>query len=208
MKSPVSDWKQITRDSYNEHASDFASFSSTYRGKMQTWTEEFAHLFSKGAEILDIGCGAGRDAAFFIEKGLSVTGVDFSEKLIEIIKNRLPTGKFFVMDFEELSFPENNCDGIWANASLYHIPKENLLRVFQKIYAVLKNDGTFFSTFRVGKGEKMTQEKRGNAMLERYAAYYMPEDIQHLLQKAGFGEIEFEIDHIETGNWMRFLARK
>ncbi len=208
MNLSQNDWKQVTKDSYNTHAQDFASFTSTYMGKMQQWTEEFANSFPKDASILDIGCGAGRDAALFINKGLALTGIDFSEKLLEIIKTKLPTGKFLLMDYEDLSFPDNRFDGVWANASLYHIPKENLLKIFKKIYKVLKNEGLFLATFRVGEGEKMTEEKRGNAILHRFAAYYQPKEIQHLLEKAGFVSVEYDVDHIVTGDWMRFLARK
>lgn len=201
-------WKQITKDNYNINATEFASFSSTYRGKMQAWTEQFANLFAPGSSILDIGCGAGRDAAYFVQKGLAVTGIDFSEKLIDIVKEKVPAGKFFVIDFEDLSFPEESFDGAWANASLYHIPKTHLAGVFQKVHDVLKKGGIFLSTYRVGEGEKFMKEKRGNATLERFGAYYQPEEIEKILHQAGFGSIKFDLDHIETGDWMRFLARK
>ena len=73
---------------------------------------------------------------------------------------------------------------------------------------ITKKGGLFFCTFRVGEGEKVTKEKRGNATLERFYAYYTPEEIENLLSQAKFKKIEFELDQIESGDWMRFLARK
>ena len=201
-------WKVVTKDSYDNHAEEFASFASICRGKMRKWIEYFSSQFAKNALILDMGCGAGRDALYFANKGLSVTGIDFSERLIEIAKKKVKSGKFLVMDFENLSFPENSFDGIWANASIYHIPRENLPDVYKNIYLVLKKGGLFFSTYRVGQGEMFTKEKRGEAILERFAAYYNSAEIKNLLNKTGFKNIEFESDLIETGPWVRFLARK
>ena len=105
-------WKETTRNSYNEHAEQFATFANTYRGKMQKWIEEFSQKFPKNSSILDVGCGAGRDALFFTGKRLLITGIDFSEELVKIVKNKVPAGKFFVMDFENISFPQNSFDGV------------------------------------------------------------------------------------------------
>lgn len=104
------------------------------------------------------------------------------------------------MDFENLSLPKNSFDGIWASASLLHVPRKNLLRVLKEINLVLKKDGLFFSLFRVGEGEKLTQEKRGNAILERFYAYYKPDEIETLLKKARFKNITWELDAIVSGD--------
>lgn len=175
--------KEITKNSYDKHAKEFASFTTIFRGKLEKWINYYSDQFPKGSLVLDIGCGAGRDAFYLSSKGFSITGIDFSEKLIEIAKKKVPNGKFFVMDFENLSFPENSFDGVWASASLLHIPKERLLETLKRISLVLKKNGLFFSLFRVGEGEKLTKEKRGDAVLERFYAYYKPEEIEALLKK-------------------------
>ncbi|MEK7534185.1 MAG: class I SAM-dependent methyltransferase [Patescibacteria group bacterium] len=201
-------WKEITRSSYDKHAEEFAAFTTIFRGRLQKWIDYFPAQLPKGSLILDVGCGAGRDALYLTNKGLSITGIDFSEKLIEIAKKKVRRGKFIVMDFEKLSFPKNSFDGIWASASLYHVPRENLLGVLKKLNLVLKHDGLFFSLYRVGEGEKFTKEKRGNAILERFCAYYKPQEIGNLLTKTGFNSIISELDVIETGDWLGVFARK
>ena len=207
MTTPI-DYKTTTRESYNEHAKQFAVFAKGFRGKLEEWIESFVKEVKNGDQILDVGCGAGRDAQFFIKQGLHVTGIDNSEKLIEITKDKVPGGAFFVMDFEELPLPKNSFEGIWANASLVHLPKENILPVLKRLGTVLKPGGVFFSTWRVGKGEKFTVEKRGKAELKRYYAYYQPEELASLLQKAGFTDITNDFDEIESGKWILMIAHK
>lgn len=202
------DWKETTKNNYNQHAEEFASFTNTYIGKLEKWINYFSNNLPKESSVLDVGCGAGRDASYFAQKGLLVTGIDFSEKLIEIAKKKAPSGKFSVMDFEKLSFPKNSFDGVWASASLLHIPKNKLSQNLEKINLILKKNGLFFSLFRVGKGEKITKEKRGNAILERFYAYYKPEEILDLLKKAGFKNIEWELDNGISGDWIGIFARK
>lgn len=201
-------WKEITKSSYDKNAKEFTTFTTIFRGKLKKWIDFFITQFPKGSSILDVGCGAGRDALYLTNKGLSVTGIDFSERLVEIAKKKVKSGKFLVMDFEKLSFPKNSFDGIWASASLYHVPRENLLGVLNKLNLVLKNGGLFFSLYRIGEGERFTKEKRGNAVLERFCAYYQPQEIDNLLNKAGFNNIKSELDLIETGDWVGVFARK
>lgn len=208
MQNNIKNWKAVTKGAYDNYAEQFASFSTIFRGKLKKWINYFSSKLPKRSSILDIGCGAGRDSLFFVNKGFSVTGIDFSEKIIEIVKKRVANGKFIVMDFENLSFPENNFDGIWACASLYHLPKENLMGVLKKINLVLKRGGLFFSLFRFGEGERFTKEKRGNAILERFGAYYYPKELEVLLVKSGFKDIKFELDNMDTGEWIGFFANK
>lgn len=202
------DYKTVTRQSYEDSAKEFASFAKTFRGKLESWIEEFSKQIKKGEQVLDVGSGSGRDAKYFVKHNLSVTGVDISPALVEIAKSKVPEGAFFVMDFENLAMPSEGFAGVWANASLLHLPKENLPPVLKRLHQVLVPEGVFFSTWRVGNAEKFTNEKRGKASLKRFYAYYQPEDIVALLEKAGFKDVEFDLDEIETGKWVLVTARK
>lgn len=202
------DWKKVTKNSYEAYAQEFASFTTIFRGKMQKWIDYFADDLGKGASILDVGCGAGRDVLYLSKKGLNMTGIDFSKELISIARKKAPKARFFVMNFEHLRFPQRSFDGVWAHASLLHLPKHKLLATLKKIYKILKNNGLFFSSFRVGEGERFTSEKRGTAKLERFYAYYQPEEVYTLLKRAKFRNITKELDTIETGDWVAFFARR
>lgn len=202
------DWKKTTLENYDKHAGSFDSFSTIFRGKMERWINYYASQLSEGAKILDIGCGAGRDALYLSNQGLKVTGIDYSENLISIAKNKVPGAKFLVMDFEEIAFAEKSFDGVWANACLLHLPKNRLLPVLEKIYAILKDTSLLFASFRVGEGERFTLEKRGNAELKRFYSYYQPQELKQKLKEAGFNNVKVELDTIETGDSVAFFARK
>jgi len=60
----------------------------------------------------------------------------------------------------------------------------------------------------VGAGEKFTEEKRGDAVLKRFAAYYQPQELEDLLSKVGFNNITSELDLIDTGSWVGLFAKK
>lgn len=202
------DWKLVTRDSYNRYAKDYALHAKGRFGKLHKWLDEFGVQFKKGDEILDLGCGSGRDALYFWEKGASVTGMDISSELIKIARKTAPHCEFLVMDFEEMDFPENSFDGAWASASLLHLKKDRILRVLKKVHKFLKPNGLFFLLMRTGEGERFTVERRGNADLKRFYVYYQPEELQKLLRKASFVNIRYELDNISSGDWVGFFAAK
>ncbi len=208
MTKVLDEWKKVTLQNYNIYAKDFDTFATTYRGKLKNWVEDFANQFKKGARILDVGCGSGRDALFLSQKGLTITGIDFSKELIQIAREKVPQATFLVMDFEKLTFSNNSFDGIWANASLLHMPRKKLLPVLKKLYKILVAGGYVFMQFRVGEGEKFTLERRGNAMLKRFYAYYSCDELKNMLKQAGFRKLQYELDTIISGDWVGLFAEK
>lgn len=201
-------WKDITQESYDLHAADFARHASIYRGKLKEWIYSFVSQLPEGSFILDVGCGAGRDAKFFIDYGFGVVGIDFSKRLLKIAKQHVPSAKFMLIDFEKLIFPKERFDGVWASASLYHIPKKKLSSVLENIYSTLKKNGLFFAVIREGNGEKMTEERRGDAVFKRFAAYYQPKELVTMLTGIGFKEVSYELDSIRTVPWIGVWGRK
>ena len=86
-------YNKIAEDWFKDHKSD------------DWWiegTNKFVSLFKPNACIVDIGCGAGVKSKYLSEKGLRVTGIDFSDKLIEIAKREVPHVEFHVMDMNEV----------------------------------------------------------------------------------------------------------
>ncbi|OGH12325.1 MAG: hypothetical protein A2776_02335 [Candidatus Levybacteria bacterium RIFCSPHIGHO2_01_FULL_40_10] len=202
------DWKKTTRESYDRHAKDFELHSKTYRGKSKDWIDFFVSHFKKNDKILDVGCGSGRDSRYLFDRGLNVVGIDFSKELIKIAKKKNPKGKFLVMDFEDMDFPDSSFNGVWAHASLLHVPKDKLLSILKKIQSIMKEGGLFFSSFRVGKDEKFTVERRGNADLKRFYAYYSVQELKNIFEKAKFTIAQSEQDTISSGDWVVFFVTK
>lgn len=109
---------------YNAKAKEYASKLDDYAPRPEQ--DKFISLIPKTGVVLDAGCGPGRDSEYFFQRGLSVTGVDLSKKLLEIAKNRVPQVKFLKQDLRKLKFPSNHFDGIWACASLLHLKREEI----------------------------------------------------------------------------------
>lgn len=151
--------------------------------------ERFISLLSRHANILDVGCGPGRDADYFATKGFRVTGVDLSEKLLEVARARVPQATFCKQDFRRLRFSKQSFDGIWACASLLHLQRNEVLPVLKKIFQLLKSGGTLFVMVKEGEGEGDVAEELSSHLM-RHFTYFQQEGLKDLIQEAGFEIVE------------------
>ena len=134
---------------YNENAQSFAS--GTVSVKFTEVQDKFLEKLNPDAYILDFGCGAGRDTKYFLSRGYQVDAVDGSEQLCRIASEY--TGiKVRQMLFQELDEKEKY-DGIWACASILHLPKKQLREVLKNMYAALKSKGWIYTSFKYGEFE-------------------------------------------------------
>ena len=134
---------------YNENAQSFAS--GTVLVKFTEVQDKFLEKLNPDAYILDFGCGAGRDTKYFLSRGYQVDAVDGSEQLCRIASEY--TGiKVRQMLFQELDEKEKY-DGIWACASILHLPKKQLREVLENMYAALKSEGWIYISFKYGEFE-------------------------------------------------------
>jgi len=138
-----------TLNYYNENAQSFAS--GTVSIKFTEVQDKFLEKLNPDAYILDFGCGAGRDTKYFLSRGYQVDAVDGSEQLCRIASEY--TGiKVRQKLFQELDEKEKY-DGIWACASILHLPKKQLREVLKNMYAALKSKGWIYASFKYGEFE-------------------------------------------------------
>jgi len=104
-------------------------------------------------KILDAGCGSGRDTKFFLEKGYSVVAFDNSPNMVRNAAE-LTGQEVLLLSFEEIEFKEM-FDGIWACASVLHVPENNISTVLSKFTAALKDDGILYTSFKYGEKEQI-----------------------------------------------------
>lgn len=143
------DWKAQTLDYYDQNSDAFVS-GTVSADMTDTQTRFLACLPSKGT-ILDFGCGSGRDTKAFLEAGYQVDAIDGSEELCARASEYagIPVKK---MLFSELD-AEDQYDGIWACASILHLPKKELLDALHKIVIALKAGGVLYASFKYGEFE-------------------------------------------------------
>ncbi|MFJ3485629.1 class I SAM-dependent methyltransferase [Pseudomonas sp. NPDC090202] len=133
-------------------------------------------------QILDFGCGPGRDLRTFTAMGHAATGLDGSERFAEMA--RADSGcEVFCQNFLELDLPAERFDGIFANASLFHVPRQELPRVLRELRAALKPGGVLFSSNPRGHNQEGWKG-------ERYGSFHDLESWSALLTDAGFVEVE------------------
>ena len=131
--------------------------------------------------ILDLGCGPGRDLAYFRSLGHEAVGLDGCAAFV--LAARKHTGcEVLHQDFLALSLPAGRFDGIFANASLFHVPVQELPRVLRELYACLKSRGVLFASNPRG------QNQEGFAG-DRYGVWHDLETWRSFMTDAGFEEI-------------------
>ncbi len=132
--------------------------------------------------ILDLGCGPGRDLRTFAQRGHRAIGLEGAPALAGMA--RAHSGcEVWQQDFLRLDLPAACFDGVFANASLFHVPRQELPRVLRQLHATLKAQGVLFSSNPRGNNEESING-------ERYGAYYDLATWRGYLAAAGFVELE------------------
>ena len=141
--------RNSTLEYYNRNAGSFTSTTVDVEfTDIQDW---FLRYLEPGALILDFGCGSGRDSRYFLSKGFRVEACDGSEEMVRAASKTagIPVRK---MLFEELD-EKGRYDGIFACASILHVPFEGLPDILARMERALKNDGAIYVSFKYGSFE-------------------------------------------------------
>jgi SAM-dependent methyltransferase len=132
--------------------------------------------------ILDFGCGPGRDLATFTALGHVAIGLDGSPRFAAMARDA--TGcEVWQQDFLALDLPAARFDGVFANASLFHVPSQELPRVLRELHASLVPRGVLFCSNPRGRDEEGWN--RG-----RWGAYHELDTWRRYATGAGFVELE------------------
>lgn len=189
-------------DYYNKYA--VKVFEDTVNEDMGEIRQEFLDLLEEGDTILDLGCGSGRDSLMFYDLGYDVTPLDGSEEMCKLAQIHTDLDVLH-MDFDELDFDEA-FDGVWACASLVHVPKAEMPGILGKIAAALTDKGILYMSLKMGDFEGF----RG----ERYFSDYTEDSAAGLLRNNGrFEPVRiWTTDDVRSahagGRWVNVLARK
>lgn len=191
-----------TIDYYNQNASVF--IAETVKVNFEETQKMFLRYLPKNALILDFGCGSGRDTKYFLEHGNRVEATDGSLEICKVATkiSGIPVKQ---MLFQELN-EKQKYDGIWACASILHLPKNILLIVLQKMCDAMKDHGTIYTSFKYGCCER---EKNG-----RYFTDFTEETFEKFMrQKPGLRIEKTWITsdvRAERGDerWLNIILRK
>ena len=161
-----------TRDYYECNAEEY--FSATAKGKTANAYPLFLDGLPRGGRILDAGCGSGRDTAFFLRRGYDVSAFDASAALCRLSTSLtgVSTRQLRFQEFDEIE----EYDGVWASASLLHVPNVELPDCISRLIRALKPGGVMYMSFKHGSGERFAPEGR-------FFADQTPDNLQLLLDE-------------------------
>ena len=190
----------LTIDVYNENAAEYANLDID-KVSLKAY-RDFSNALPKNSLVLDYGCGPGYFAKKFLADGFKVDAFDASEKMIEIASIETQVN-WWVADFK--SFRATKLyDGIWANFSLLHAPKKEIIQLIQTIFKSLKPHGLFSVGLKLGTGEKRDR-------IGRKYSYFEEHEIRNILSKEKFYHISHHLGEAkgldgESANFIIILS--
>jgi len=191
-----------TLEYYNQAAQDYTA--DTINADVSKLYAFFLTHLPPNAYIMDLGCGPGRDSKYFLDKGYRVLSIDGAQEFCKLA-SQLTGQDVLCQTFENIDFTEK-FDGIWACASILHVPMSRLPKVIANISRALKKGGYFYASFKYGEYEG----KRNG----RYFTDMTEERFVKLIET--FGELEI-VETMVTGDvrvgrenekWLNVVVRK
>jgi SAM-dependent methyltransferase len=202
----VMDLNRRMRASYDRIAGRYARINARMPAMVAESAIKFWRLLGPSAFILDLGCGTGRDLAWFRTRGMRGVGVDLSSGMLLQARQGIDV-PLASMDMRRLGFATGVYDGIWCNAALLHLPKGEVSPALSEVHRVLRHGGLFFASFKSGYGEGWEPYAYGKSV-ERFFAFYGKAELSHLIMRAGFSILQ-EVSSGGIGrSWLHVLARR
>ena len=154
------------------------AWDSFYSGNRRPWrgVSDIGDLpFPPGGRVLEVGCGNGKTAVALAKRGYRVTGMDFSQKAIDICRELILDANFVCASVLNIPFENGSFDGISAFHVLEHLTDEELDKASEELYRVMKEGGYLLvksfaeGDMRAGKGTASGDSViRGNGILYHY----------------------------------------
>jgi len=170
-----------TLEHYDRHAQRFRAGTQDHDVR-QNIAALLEHIVGRPPfAILDLGCGPGRDLVTLAGLGHRPVGLDGAASFVAMAREASGC-EVWEQDFLKLDLPAGRFDGIFANASLFHVPRQELPRVLVELRATLKPSGVLFSSNPRGNDEEGFSGSR-------FGVYYTLDTWRGLMTGAGFTEL-------------------
>jgi len=169
--------------------------------------DTFSKCMPVGARVLDVGCGSGLVSSTLQQNGFRVTGIDVSEKMLELARKNSPASTFRLMDMRRLRFLPNSFDGVIGLYSIIHVPRRFHLGVLRGFRRVLKSKG--FLAIHMGWGDYVGVEENWHGWgAALYWSHFDKEANLALLRKAGFQVVSSRRSGQKDGVHLFVIAQK
>ena len=177
------------RETYNRIAEDWHRDHS----RDDWWvegTDAFIKKLPAGARVLDVGCGSGVKSKYLVAHGFKVTGIDISENLLDIARREVPQSEFKIFSMTDIDSMTETFDGIFAQASLLHIPKKDASSVVKKMARRLIPGGLLYIAVKEIRknqlGEEIVKKNGYGYEYELFFSYFTMTELERYLVDAEF----------------------
>lgn len=140
---------------YDKNSQEF--FNRTINADVKDLYQKFLKHVPKQGRILDAGCGSGRDSKFFLVSGYEVTAFDGSLEMVKMASKLLGQDALHML-FQDIHF-SSEFDAVWANASLLHVPYEDLRGVIEGFHKALLPSGILYASFKYGTSLRRAEDR-------------------------------------------------
>ena len=182
-----------TNRAYETDAAAYVEKYETESIAARFWDEVDAAF--PGPRVLDVGCGPGPDAATFAARGYDVVGVDLTAAFLRRARDTVDA-PFVRGDMRSLPFAAGAFDGVWASASLLHVPREDVPRTLEAFRRVLDAPGTLVATLKREGTDRHSDD-------DRHFERYTHDELHALATDAGYDHVTVD----DSGDrWLQLTA--
>jgi ubiquinone/menaquinone biosynthesis C-methylase UbiE len=135
------DFIRLVENGYDEIANAYTAWREEEPLLFRDELQDLCNRLPQNANVLDVGCGAGVPVTLFLSERFNVTGIDISEKQIELARQRVPGAKFFKQDMLRLDVAPPLFDAVTCFYSLIHVPREKHALALANMNRALKIGG-------------------------------------------------------------------
>nr|WSX76205.1 class I SAM-dependent methyltransferase [Streptomyces sp. NBC_00899] len=182
----------VVRDSYDRVADNYVDMVLTTgigdirrHPWLKASIDAFADTVGGLGPVLDVGCGPGTVTAYLDERGLDVSGVDLSPRMIENARRLYPQCRFDVSSATDLDLAPQSLGGVLGWWSLFNLPRDVLPQVLAHFTQALKPGGHFITATHVGDEDALRTEAYGGVSVRWTTHKWRPEQFVDLIERAG-----------------------
>lgn len=202
------------RARYTQFAKAFA-YKEDSREWVRPLLQRFSDVVADGRLVLDLGCAGGRKTVELAEAGMRVIGLDLAREALRIAVSARPAHGYIEGDMTHLPFADGSLDGVWASASMLHLPPEVVPVALGEVVRVLKPGGGLYATMQHGAVKGWRPPLPGQAVqADLYYAHYQPDEWRSTVEAAGFEVVTFQVKDTPGAcndaawGWIELTARK
>ncbi len=200
--------RSATVRAYDASATDYLERTQELPAAIASAIGRFVRVVPPGSRVLEVGSGSGRDALALEQAGLSVRRTDITPAFVDLLRARGQVADRLdplVDDLADPATPEAAYDGVWADASLLHVDREDLPTVLARLARATRPGGGLFVSVKEGDGEDWSIH--GNVTAPRFFTFWREEPLRSALEAAGWSVREVvRTEGSEREPWLAALA--